>query len=151
MAPVTSGRLDVLLVAVGSPHPLAARLGSIAGIPPLGIAYIASVLRERGLSVRLVDLNVSGWTRERLRRCLNLQRPRIVGISCMTESYRNAIRLGAWIRRGWREVRIVVGGPHVTFEDAAALRTGVIDIIVRGEGEATADGKQHADSRSDEG
>jgi len=64
MAPVRIRRLDVLLVAVGSPHPLAARLGSLAGIPPLGIAYLASVLRERGVSIRLVDLNVAGWTRD---------------------------------------------------------------------------------------
>jgi len=92
-------RLDVLLIALGSPHPVAARMAAAAGIPPLGLAYLGAVLRRRGLRVRIADLNVPGWTAERLSRCLHLQRPPVVGLSCMTESYRNAVRLGAWIRR----------------------------------------------------
>ncbi len=129
--------LDVLLVAVGSPHPAAARLASRSGIPPLGIAYLAAVLRQRGIRVRIADLNVPGWTRERFKRCLELQRPKVVGLSCMTESYRNAIRLASWVRVTKPGIRLVAGGPHVTFEDAAALRTGVFDVVARGEGEHT--------------
>ena len=131
-------RLDALLIAVGSPHPTAARAGAVAGIPPLGIAYVASVLRRAGLSIRIADLNVPGWTRRRMERCLRLQRPAVVGLSASTESYRNALRLAGWIRTIDPAARIVAGGPHVTFEDAAALRTGVVDVVVRGEGEQTA-------------
>jgi len=137
LVPVGGSRLDILLIAVGSPHPAAARVGRFAGIPPLGIAYLAAVLRRQKLRVRLADLNVPGWTRRRLTRCLEVERPPVVGISCTTESYRNAIRLAAMIRRHDSAIRIVVGGPHVTFLDEAALRTGHFDVVVRGEGERT--------------
>jgi len=130
-------RLDAVLIAVGSPHPIATRIARFAGIPPLGIAYLGAVLRGGGMGVRLVDLNVPGWTRERLARLIFLQRPHVAGISCTTESYRNAIRLGTWLKRLDPSLTIVAGGPHVTFEDAAALRTGAFDVIVRGEGEET--------------
>jgi anaerobic magnesium-protoporphyrin IX monomethyl ester cyclase len=130
-------RLDALLIAVGSPHPMANRVAALAGIPPLGIAYLGGTLRKRGLAVRLIDLNVPGWSRDRLRHMIESERPKIVGLSCATESYRNAIRLGSWLRSVDREIRIVVGGPHVTFEDRQALRTGAFDVIVRGEGERT--------------
>jgi anaerobic magnesium-protoporphyrin IX monomethyl ester cyclase len=139
VADLSARRLDALLIGVGSPHPAAARVAAVAGIPPLGLAYLAAVLRGRGMRVRVADLNIPGWSRERLARCLAVQRPAVVGISCMTESFRNAVRLGAWIRRTDPGARIVVGGPHVTFQDRAALRTGAFEVVVRGEGERTAE------------
>lgn len=131
-------RLDTLLIAMGTGVPTAGRISSVIGIPPLGMAYLAAVLRNQGLSVRIADLNVPGWTRARLKRCIELDRPRIVGLSCMTESYRNAVRLGAWIRRESPGTWVVAGGPHVSFLDAESLRTGAFHIVVRGEGELTA-------------
>ncbi len=130
---------DVLLIAVGTPHAIAARFSARNAIPPLGAAYLAAVLRNCGFRVRIADLNVPGWTRERFYRYLSIQRPRVIGLSCMTESYRNAIRLGTRIREAAPHAWIVAGGPHVSFEDVAALRTGAFDVIVRGEGERTAE------------
>lgn len=130
--------LDALLIAVGSPHPIPVRLAGAAGIPPLGIAYLGAVLRREGIRTGLIDLNLPGWSRDRLGRLIELRRPRIIGISCTTESFRNAIRLGRWLRQRDPSITIVAGGPHVSFEDAPALRSGAFDIVVRGEGELTA-------------
>ncbi len=131
-------RLDALLIAMGTGVATAGRISSAIGLPPLGAAYLAAVLRREGLTVRIADLNVPGWTRDRMKRCLELERPRIVGLSCMTESYRNAVRLGSWIRRVNPDTWIVAGGPHVSFMDEESLHTGAFHIVVRGEGERTA-------------
>ncbi len=130
-------RLDALLIAMGTGVATAGRISSAIGLPPLGAAYLASVLRREGLTVRIADLNVPGWTRDRLKRCLELERPRIVGLSCMTESYRNAVRLGSWIRKTSPDTWVVAGGPHVSFLDEESLHTGAFQIVVRGEGEET--------------
>lgn len=95
-------------------------------VPPMGLGYIAAVIRESGHDPHIVDLNVSG-------REPDFSRFDIVGISCDTSRFKAGIELARKAKQADRTV--VMGGPHVTFNDEEALRTGVCDYVVRGEGE----------------
>jgi len=96
--------------------------------PPLGLAYMASVLRDK-YDVSIIDFNVEPgpWS----------EYPYgdydVVGISVDTSRCPVAFE----IARAAKEhgPTVVVGGPHVSFMAEEALATGVIDYVVRNEGE----------------
>jgi radical SAM superfamily enzyme YgiQ (UPF0313 family) len=105
--------------------------------PPLGIGFIASYLREYGKSdIEILDMEVLKWNREKIKTELAKRKPEIVGISAF--SY-NRFR-GFEIAKIAKDLGIfnVFGGPHTTFVDKETLEGfPFIDVIVRGEGEAT--------------
>jgi anaerobic magnesium-protoporphyrin IX monomethyl ester cyclase len=97
-------------------------------LPPLGIAYIAGVLRDHGHDVRIVDYNVTDEKTD-------FGKYDMVGISVDTSRYKSSLRLA-------REAKdagctVVMGGPHVSYMDEEVLRTGLCDFVVREEGEQT--------------
>jgi len=130
---------------------------------PLGIAYIAAVLREVA-EVRVLDSAVEGYenesqilvqdssgrksqTRKFLRYGLSFDeiekriaeaRPDIVGISCIFSSqFQNTLEVARRAKRVNPEIITVVGGSHPTFlaEQCLYQGSGAIDFIVKGEGE----------------
>lgn len=105
--------------------------------PPLGIAYLASYLRERGHEVHLLDLNVAGYNPKRVDLVLGRVRPHVVGVSAYTETYPNAVALTAQAKAFDPAVHVVLGGPHPSILPAEVLRETVADTVVIGEGEQT--------------
>jgi anaerobic magnesium-protoporphyrin IX monomethyl ester cyclase len=96
--------------------------------PPLGLAYIAAVAKARH-QVEIVDFNVgkAKWSH------FPYGRFDVVGISADTSRYPAALRIARAAKRSGAAV--VVGGPHVSFMDEEALASGVVDYVVRNEGE----------------
>ncbi|MDP3829842.1 MAG: cobalamin-dependent protein, partial [Ignavibacteriaceae bacterium] len=85
--------IDVCLITVVSPQPNSSMADSFIAQPPLGIAYIASVLIKNGYSVELIDMNLRSMSIQYLEKVIKIKKPRIVGLSALTESSNNAIRL----------------------------------------------------------
>jgi radical SAM superfamily enzyme YgiQ (UPF0313 family) len=109
----------------------------LSGTPPLGLAYLAAVLLRGGYRVEIVDMNLRCCTTGYLHRFLEIKRPRLVGISTLTESYPNAKRIASIVKRHCRETPVVVGGPHVTFTVEETLARDCFDYVVCREGELT--------------
>jgi anaerobic magnesium-protoporphyrin IX monomethyl ester cyclase len=99
--------------------------------PPLGLAYIASVLQKAGHQLKIADLNVEGGDYY----SLPYAEYDAVGISVDTMRYPIALKI-AQAAKGHNR-RVIAGGQHVTFFDSEALQTGLFDFVVRGEGEET--------------
>lgn len=97
-------------------------------LPPMGIAYIASALRGCGHGVSIRDFNVD-------RSKPDYSNYDIVGISMDTSRYKSGLMIAAEAKEAG--CTVVAGGPHVSFMDKEALDTGIVDFVVRGEGEAT--------------
>lgn len=96
--------------------------------PPLGLAYMASVLRDK-YQVRIVDFSVeAGHWSEYTYGDFDVE-----GISVDT----SRCPVSFDIARSAKEqgATVVLGGPHVSFMDDEALATGVVDYVVRNEGE----------------
>lgn len=127
------------VVLVSSPGSSTLNLGGTAGIraPPLGLAYVASVLESAGYRVRIVDALTLGLSAEGAARAALSEKPDVVGISAITPTVKSGYRIAAAVKERDPEIPVIMGGPHVTFMYEEALANSV-DFVVRGEGEFTA-------------
>jgi radical SAM superfamily enzyme YgiQ (UPF0313 family) len=110
-------------------------------MPPIGLCYLATVLRDLGYSVELIDFNIVPDVAERERTIEQLisWRPRIVGISTMTPTYPGAVKISKQVRKSLgKRTKILMGGYHATALPEECLRTFAADIVVKGEGEVLA-------------
>ncbi|MFX0064950.1 MAG: B12-binding domain-containing radical SAM protein [Candidatus Hermodarchaeota archaeon] len=97
---------------------------------PIGLAYIASIAQESN-EVKILDENVE---KVDIKKELAHFQPDIVLSTATTPSYPRAIEIMKLSKE--KGAKTIMGGVHVTFRPASALRLGV-DIVVRGEGELT--------------
>lgn len=105
-------------------------------IPPLGLAYLAAILEEDGVDVRVTD-GSRGLSLAEVMSELKAYQPDIVGISCTTPTFLDAIGLAEAVRQAFPKAVIMLGGAHVTAIPREALLEEVFDVGVVGEGEAT--------------
>lgn len=105
--------------------------------PPLGLAYLASSLRQGGFSVSIRDLHVEGLAPESIVSTCRTLTPKMVGLTATTPTYPNALRVARFVRAWNPETMIVLGGVHATGMPRECLADGPFDYIVLGEGETT--------------
>lgn len=105
--------------------------------PPLGIMYIASYLKSmrdtdsilvldsvsekmdcRGISSRLADFKAD-----------------IVGISCWTFSYMDALNTARQIKKSLPKTLVCFGGPHVNIYPLQTLANDCVDFVITHDGE----------------
>jgi len=104
-------------------------------VPPLGLGYIAAVLKRNGFEAKIFDLNVETSS---LKEFLSLEKPEIVGVSCVVTSARQTFEITRKLKILLPECFIVVGGPYPTIMGEHLLaRHGEIDAAIVGEGEFT--------------
>ena len=106
-------------------------------MPPLGISWLASYLRENGYKdVSIIDSMAGHYTNEEIIELLKQKKPDIIGISFGTQIRFSAFDLARLIKQNFPKVTLVVGGPHPTLTPQDTLENiNEIDIVVRGEGE----------------
>ena len=107
-------------------------------LPPLGLLYLATVLKQNGIAVEVVDTAVEKFTWNDLKEKLLRTRPQVVGITSLTEYRFEAFRTAELAKKIVPEALVVMGGPHVslTAEDTLRHVPGV-DLVIRGEGEGS--------------
>lgn len=105
-------------------------------VPPLGLGYIGAMLKRNGFEVKIFDLNAENSS---LKEFLSLEKPEIVGISCVVANARQAFEISREMKILLPECFIVVGGPYPSIMGEPLLaRHREIDAAVVGEGESTA-------------
>ncbi len=113
----------------------------IAGVTtrlPLALLYIGTYLQRRGFSVEIIDQRVDPDWNESLKTAL-AQSPLWVGISTMTgRQIRNGLAAAQMIREFDPAIPIVWGGVHPSILPEQVLDHPLVDMVVVGEGEATA-------------
>jgi len=103
--------------------------------PPLGIAYIASVLRKHNYDVKALDLYYVPHSKAK--QMIEDEHPKIIGISCFSEQRWSSFELARYLRQAYPDSKIILGGPHSTFLYEQILTELPIDAIIMGEGEYT--------------
>ena len=105
--------------------------------PPLGLAYLASMVRDEH-DVRIVDSLAEDYNYGDVERIIKKYVPDVVGITSTTSMIPDAYAIAKIAKRYNENVKIVMGGPHVTFlPERTFQECPYIDFIVRGEGELT--------------
>jgi radical SAM superfamily enzyme YgiQ (UPF0313 family) len=137
---VTALRRDRVLLV----HPLGYRadaagrdISRLANImPPLGLASMAAFLERRGTGTDIVDCYARPDSDRLIRDLLLDRRPALLGLSCTTSSFLDAVRIARLAKEALPGIRTVFGGPHVSalgerlFADYPEM-----DLAVVGEGE----------------
>jgi anaerobic magnesium-protoporphyrin IX monomethyl ester cyclase len=100
--------------------------------PPLGLLYLSSHLKRRGIRVGVFDGTFR--TIEDFAYTLDRERPPLVGIAVNLMTKRNALEMIALARR--HGAKVVIGGPDPPHHAASYLAAGA-DVVVIGEGEQT--------------
>jgi anaerobic magnesium-protoporphyrin IX monomethyl ester cyclase len=125
--------IPMRVLLLSTPHPL-----EESPLPPLSLSYLAAVLIQEGIEVKILDFLVTRYHPRKLRRELEEYRPHIVGATCVTLNYPIARRMLKICKDFDRHIFTVIGGPHVTFaQEETLLQSPCIDAIVIGEGERT--------------
>jgi len=116
--------------------------GDLAGVgssePPLGLCYLAAATREGGFQTEIIDALILNMGCEELAGEILKRGPKYVGISSVTISIYDAGRLAELIKEKNKDIRVIVGGAHMTalpIETMQKFRH--FDIGVLGEGEIT--------------
>lgn len=101
-------------------------------LPPLGIAYLASLL-EKKHTVTIIDANVLGLKIHEVIAKLDLFKPDILMFSLTTPGFHNDL---AWIRliKKKHDCPVIVGGPQATLYPTETLTFQEIDFCVIGQG-----------------
>src|SRR6516225_7555574 len=100
--------------------------------PPLGILYICSHLRKRGLSAEVFDSTFS--SRQELWALLQQGPPSVLGVYANLMTRSNVVEILRLAKEsGWRTI---VGGPEPSAYVHEYLAAGA-DVVVIGEGEIT--------------
>ncbi len=111
---------------------------SVIGVtgPPLGLAYLASIARNYGDEVRIIDSIAMDYTFEDVKGQIRKFDPDLIGMTATTSMIPDAYKVAEIAKNHNEEVKIIIGGPHVTFTQEETLRESpYIDFTVAGEGE----------------
>ncbi|MBO8183688.1 MAG: radical SAM protein [Archaeoglobus sp.] len=103
--------------------------------PPLGLGYLAAMLRERGFKVKIIDDLVERLSFSDL--LSKIKDALIVGITSTTPTFNAALRYACAIKRRLPDVFIILGGVHATFMPYKAIKSECVDAVCMGEGEYT--------------
>jgi anaerobic magnesium-protoporphyrin IX monomethyl ester cyclase len=106
---------------------------------PLNLAYIASFTREemRDVDIDIIDAEGLELTYEQIYERVDAFSPDIIGITCPTPVYYIVQQICSDLKRKDKDVKIVIGGPHVTALPKESLTETECDVVVIGEGELT--------------
>jgi|TARA_Y100000031_G_scaffold156940_1_gene214372 radical SAM superfamily enzyme YgiQ (UPF0313 family) len=103
--------------------------------PPVGLTYLAGMVRAKGHSVYIYDFQVE---KRDFWEFIKEFKPDFIGITCQTALFYSTVRLARDIRQKFPKLPIVVGGAHGSYRPHDFLEQGHdIDLVVRGEGEMT--------------
>ncbi len=112
-------------------------VGQTGVFPPLGLAYLAAVLRNNSIQVKIIDALACGLSIEDVCEKIKDEKPDFCGITVLSQQIKTVLKLTAQIKEAFPLTKVVLGGPHIHFEYQDVVTESSVDYCVRGEGEYT--------------
>ena len=101
--------------------------------PHLGIAYLSSYLKKKGIDVEIYDMNFDKKAYE-LKGLLDKLRPSLIGITTYSYGYKHYIETVQFIRSLYKGP-IIIGGPHASVMKDKIFEQADADFVIFKEGE----------------
>lgn len=106
-------------------------------VPHIGQAYLAETLKAKGIEYDVLDMNLGYKLNVLLQKIADFK-PDLLGMSLISMEYKSYYQLLSDVKKHAPEVKLVVGGPHVTILREKVLEEcPAIDYGVTFEGEGT--------------
>lgn len=104
--------------------------------PPIGILHLASICREYGYPVSMIDAHAEGLTIPQLVERVRTEQPHVVCLTAMTIMIDAAAQIALAIKAEFPHIITMVGGVHFTAEPTRTLQEyPQFDMGIVGEGE----------------
>ena len=104
--------------------------------PPLGLMYIAAVIRNENHKVHIIDYNIEKLENQALFDFILKENISAVGISIVTPKVYNSMDIANDIRKQFPKINIIAGGPHATLMPEVLLNEcPAFNFVIQGEGE----------------
>ncbi len=104
---------------------------------PLGLGYIASVLRNDGHDIQVIDDNALKLTENNIEELIKNSRLEVVGLTGLITQFKQVQRYASIIKKTSNAI-VILGGGLASAAPEVVLKKTDIDIVVIGEGEKTA-------------
>ncbi len=105
--------------------------------PPLGLMYIATVLKQNGFDVRIIDSVPMGIDYHQLKQQISDYQPFIVGIATFTMSMVDVLLTAKLVKEVDNKINVVLGGHHVLLYPQESIKYDNVDFILKGEADYT--------------
>ena len=109
-------------------------------LPPLGIAYIAAVLKKElkeSTDVKILDINALNLSMGQAIEHIKDFNPDIIGLTAATPTINKCFVIAEAVKKILSDSKIVIGGPHPTALPDESIKKDFIDFVAVGEGEMT--------------
>ena len=145
-----SGRgVDLLLINPGDRKQIYQGLGSdLAAVePPVWVGILATFMRNRGYSVRIIDANAENWDPDTTAEKAAAHNPLLTAVivygsqpSASTQTMPSAGRICSAIKRRDPDQKVLLGGLHVSALPERTMDEEEVDFVCEGEGPHTIQG-----------
>lgn len=126
--------MEVLLIQPGSPEEGSNELGSLQY--PFNLGYLASVLRDTGHTVRMLDFNVIDI--KRLPSFISEYKPSMVGLTAMAPTIQTAEKIIKQVKSIDSRIATALGGVFASAMPIETMKNIMeLDYLIFGEGELT--------------
>lgn len=105
---------------------------------PLGLAYIAAVLRQEGHQVEVMDINAFRWNQGEIEEKIKKAEFHLAGTGGIVTVYRYIKWLVSTLKKYHPDKKVMVGGSVATSVPRTLMERTATDIACIGEGERTA-------------
>lgn len=106
-------------------------------VPSLALGYLGAVLENNEIQVKIIDADILKLNIQDIIKILEKEPPNIIGITGNVYTAKYSIYTSLKLKKKFKDVKIVLGGPYVTTEYETVLKKNICDIAVLGEGEYT--------------
>lgn len=106
-------------------------------IPPLGIGYVAGVLKQADFPVKIIDSVPLKLDKEKIVEILKKDEPEIIAFTATIMSIYSAVETAKYLREVFPKAKLVLGGPQITSIPEQTMKPRVFDFGILGEGEET--------------
>ena len=129
------------ILLLNPPHPSIGSRIPVEHLPPLGLLAIGGPLLDAGHEVQLLDAEFGPLTTSQILAQISCRAPQavLIGHSGSTSGHPSVVEITRALRAAWPRIWIIYGGVFPTYHWREIMAAEPqIDVIVRGEGEATA-------------
>lgn len=124
--------MKILLV-----YPRSKSVYGLPHYPPLGIAYLATVLKEKGYLVEVLDMRLPKYNLPYLKKKLGQFKPDLVGVSSTSFDFPGAVTVFRTVKKVSPKIITLNGGSHASVCPQKAMGEKCLDYLIMGEGEET--------------
>jgi anaerobic magnesium-protoporphyrin IX monomethyl ester cyclase len=129
-------RKILLVVPPGTLEESYGRLSVAAGeLPMLGLAYIASSLRDQGHQVKIIDYEVNHWPMSMIAKDVEEFSPDVVGMTVYITNMKRCDMVAKIVKSVNPRIRVIFGGPQCSIFPEEAFHSEHVDIVALSEGE----------------